>query len=292
MIKKDDLTIIVVGATGRQGGAVTRHLLQKGWKVRAMTRDPTRPNAMALRRLGAEIIEADLENKPSLERALEGTYGVFGMITPYEKGVEAEARQGRNLVEAAKEAGINHFVYSSVGGAERNTGIPHFESKWAIENYLSVSRIPYTILRPVFFMDNFSNPMTRTAILSGRLESALDADTPLQMIAVDDIGGFAAMAFDDPDKWESRAIEIAGDRKTMPEVAESFSRSIGKPVKYIRTGPETITNPDSRAMFEWFQKEGYRADIKELKRIRPELMNLQDWLNKSGWKLMKRRVAA
>lgn len=268
-MKKEDLTILVVGATGRQGGAVARHLLQSGWKVRAMTRDVTSAKAMALAQPGLELVKADLEDKASLTKALEGTYGVFAAITPYEKGVEAEARQGKNLIDAATRAAVSHFVYSSVGGADRNTGIPHFESKWAIENHLVRSTIPYTVLRPVSFMENFSNPFNKKAILAGRLESTLDPEKPLQMIAVDDIGGFAAMAFDAPEQWKSKAIEIAGDQKTMPEVAELFSKSIGRQVNYVRTSLDSAPNPDLRAMLEWFQKDGYKANIEELKKIRP-----------------------
>jgi uncharacterized protein YbjT (DUF2867 family) len=280
---KDRGPILVVGATGRQGGAVARHLVLNGWEVRAMTRDKTKAIAKGLKDLGAEIVEADLEDKKSLEVALKDAYGVFGVFTPFEKGIEAEVRQGRNLVDAAKEAGISHFVYSSVGGVERNTGIPHFESKWNIENYLVASGLPSTIFRPVFLMENFLNPMNQAAILSGRLESTLGPSTPLQMLAVDDIGGFAAMAFGDPGTWKARALEIAGDQKTMPEVAEAFSRTMGRPVRYVRTRLEAIRNFDARAMLEWFEKEGYRADILRLKKIRPELLTLEEWLKKSKW---------
>ncbi len=230
-----------------------------------------------------ELVEADLDDRSSLAKALDGTYGVFAAMTPFEKGVEAEARQGKNLVEAAKLASVGHFVYSSVGGADRNTGIPHFESKWAIENHLRRSMIPYTVLRPASFMENFSYPYNKKSILSGRLESTLGPETPLQMISVDDIAGFAALAFDAPEQWVSREIEIAGDQKTMPEVAELFSTSIGSRVSYVRTSLDSIPNPDLRAMQEWFQRDGYRADIGELKKIRPELMDLKEWLKRSEW---------
>ena len=283
MLKKEDLTILVVGATGRQGGAVARYLTGAGWKVRAMTRNAAGPKAMALGGLDVELVEADLEDRTSLAKALEGIYGVFAAITPYEKGVEAESRQGKNLVEAAKLASVSHFVYSSVGGADRNTGIPHFESKWAIENHLRRSMVPYTILRHASFMENFSNPYNKKSILSGRLESTLAPETRLQMIAVDDIGGIAALAFGAPDQWMSRAIEIAGDQKTMPEVAELFSRSMGIQVNYVRTSLDAVPNPDLRAMQEWFRKGGYQADIEELKKIRPELMDLKEWLKRTGW---------
>jgi uncharacterized protein YbjT (DUF2867 family) len=282
-MKRDERTILVIGATGRQGGAAARHLVANGWEVKAMTRDGTKPSALALRKLGADIVEANLENPDSLIKAMKGIHGVFAVFTPFEKGVENEVRQGKNVIDAAKVAGVGHLVYSSVGGADRRTGIPHFESKWQIENLLVRSRIPSTVLRPVFLMENFYFPANRSAILSGRLESTLGPDKPLQMVASDDIGGFAALAFEDPDRWYGRAVEIAGDEMTMPEVAVAFSQVIGKKVSYERTGMETIRDTDRKAMFEWLQAEGYRADIPELRKLRPELLNLEKWLRLGGW---------
>ena len=282
-MKIDRSPILVVGATGRQGGAAARHLLQNGWPVKGMTRDRTKPSAKALEELGAEIVEADLEDRDSLDNALRGVYGVFGVITPFEKGVDSEVRQGKNLVDAAKEAGVGHFVYSSVGGADRNTGIPHFESKWQIENYLAASDLPSTILRPVFLMENFRFPRNKAAILSGRLESTLDPEVPQQMLAVDDVGRFAAMAFGDPETWKGRALEIAGDEMTMPQAAEAFTRALGIKVRYVRIDLEAIKDPDRRAMMAWFQKAGYQADIPYLRRICPQMMTLEDWLKISGW---------
>jgi uncharacterized protein YbjT (DUF2867 family) len=132
-------------------------------------------------------------------------------------------------------------------------------------------------------MENFSNPTNKTAILSGRLESTLSPDRPLQMVATDDVGGFAAMAFDDPEHWYGKAIELAGDEMTMPEAAEMFSQATGRPVKYKRTDLELIKSPDARAMLDWFQREGYKADIPKLREMRPSLMTLDKWLGSSGW---------
>ena len=282
-MKNDRSRILVVGATGRQGGATARHLLKNGWAVRGLTRDRTKPSAKSLEDLGAEMVEADLEDKKTLEKALDGVYGVFGVFTPFEKGVDSEERQGKNLVDTANQAGVRHFVYSSVGGAERNTGIPHFESKWRIENYLNASGLPSTVLRPVFLMDNFFFPMNRTSILSGRLETVLGPDIPQQMLAVDDVGRFATMAFQDRETWQGRALEIAGDQKTMPEAAEAFSKVLGRPVRYVKIDLKAIKNPDRRAMFEWFQKAGYQADIPYLKRLCPGILTLEDWLKITGW---------
>ena len=123
--------ILVIGATGQQGGAVARALLAKGQKVRVMTRHPEKTASLA--QAGAEVVQGNLTNQADLQMALRGVYGVFAMSTPFEAGMEAEVRQGIMLADAAKQAGIAHYVYTSVGSAHRNTGIPHFDSKWKVE---------------------------------------------------------------------------------------------------------------------------------------------------------------
>jgi len=209
-MKKIQGTILVTGATGKQGGAVARHLLSGGWQVRALTRDPLKPDAEALAKLGAEVVTGDLDQRNSIDQALAGAYGVFS-VQNWEAGAAREIQQGKTLADAARAAGVKHFVYSSVGGAERNTGIPHFDSKWEIEQHVRALGLPTTILRPVFFMDNFNSPNFRPAILQGTLTLALRPARTLQIIAVDDIGGFAAQAFEKPGEYIGRAFELAGD---------------------------------------------------------------------------------
>lgn len=125
--------ILVFGATGQQGGAAARHLLARGWKVRALVRDLSKDSAQELKHQGVDIVQGDLNHPASLHTAMEGVYGVFSVQTFADAGVEAEERQGKAVVDAAQEAGVSHFVYSSVGGAERESGVAHFESKWRIE---------------------------------------------------------------------------------------------------------------------------------------------------------------
>jgi uncharacterized protein YbjT (DUF2867 family) len=200
--------ILVSGATGQQGGAVAWSLLKRGFPVRALTRDLEKPEARALAQGGAELVRGDLEDRSSLERVLEGVYGVFSVQNFYEGGYEAEVRQGKTLADAAKAAGVKHLVYSSVGSAHRETSIPHFDSKWEIEQYKREIDLPYTILRPVFFMQNWE--MMREQILeSGTLAQPLDPDKPLQQLNVEDIGAFAALAFERPDEWLGREIDLA-----------------------------------------------------------------------------------
>ncbi len=286
-MSKTDRIIVVSGATGQQGGATARHLLEAGWKVRALTRDASKPAAHELEKAGAEVVEADLNNPSSVERALSGAYGVFSVQTFAEEGPEGEYRQGRALADAAKAAGVQHFVYSSVGGADRNTGIPHFESKAGIERYVKSLGLPYTILQPVYFMNNFDSFSAPTPAEDGTLQISmgLPADVPLQLIAVDDIGAFAAIAFDNREHYLGKSIELAGDERTLESITAAISAAIGKPVRYVALPIDAVRqfSDDAAIMFEWFIDRGYEADIPELRRIYPALQNFETFLRQDGW---------
>jgi len=278
-------SILVSGATGQQGGAVARHLLAAGWAVRALTRDPAKPAAQALAARGATVVRGDLNDRASVERAVAGASGVFSVQNYYEAGgAEGEIRQGVALADAAKAAGVRHLVYSSVGSADRRTGIPHFESKARIEEHVRGLGVPYTILRPVFFMDNWA--WARDAIRGGVLAQPFDPDKPLQQVAVDDIGAFAALAFADPATWRGRAVDLAGDELTMPQSAEVFARVIGRPVRYERIPMdrfEQAAGKESATMFAWFNDVGYAADIPALRATYPRLTTLERYLRDAGW---------
>ncbi|GII81171.1 NmrA family transcriptional regulator [Sphaerisporangium rufum] len=278
--------IVVTGATGRQGGAVARHLIDRGWAVRALVRDPDGPNAQELARRGAAITAGDLDDRESMKTALAGAYGVFsvqGFTGP--DGVAGEMRQGRLLAETAAEAGVSHLVYSSVGGAERDTGIPHFASKWRIEQAIAALGLPATILRPVFFMENFAFMGPRPAGDELVLRLALRPQTTLQMIAVDDIGRIAATVFDRRGEYLGRAIEIAGDQLTGPRIAAEFAAAAGRPVRFEQQPRAELAawSGEVATMFDWFDQAGYQADIPALRRHHPGLHTLADWLRESRW---------
>jgi uncharacterized protein YbjT (DUF2867 family) len=286
-VNKAEKTILVAGATGQQGGAVARHLLAAGWPVRALTRDSDGPAARALADQGASVVQGDLADRSSLERALEGAYGVYSVqvFWPPSVGVEGEVLHGKSLADAAKAAGVKHFVYSSVGSAERNTGVAHFESKWQIEQHIRAVGLPATILRPVFFMENFNFPNFRQPILEGTLNWELRPDTRLALIAVDDIGAFAALALEKPEEFIGQAIEIGGDELTPPEVAEHFSEAIGRPVRFVEQSLDQVRSFDSEmaAMLQWFIDEGFQIDIPALRAMHPKLLTFEAWLTKAGW---------
>src|ERR671916_227608 len=276
--------ILVCGATGSQGGAVARSLLDRGFRIRALTRDAQKPEAQALAEHGAEVVQGDMEDRSSMDRVLEGAYGVFSMQNFWEAGYDREVRQGKTVADAAKAAGAEHYVYSSVGSAHRQTGIPHFDSKWEVEEHVRGLGLPYTVLRPVFFMQNWE--MMREPILGGTLPQPLDPGKPFQQVAVEDIGAFAAMAFERPDEWIGREVEIAGDERTMPEVAEAFGRVAGREVGYYQVPWEQFEEQmgeEYAVMYQWFNDVGYEADVEALRREHPGLIDFEGYLRGHGW---------
>ncbi len=279
--------ILVTGATGNQGGAVARKLLEDGFQVRALTRDPSKSAAKELAMLGAEVVQGNLNDTASIASALEDIYGVFGVLTFFEDGVEGEVRQGKNLADACKAAGIKHFVYSSVAGANLKTGIPHFESKNEIERYIKTIGLPATVLRPVFFMYNFNSDLMKMkqSILAGRLMMPISGDKQLQMVAVEDFADCVAHAFKNPFEYIGKSMDIAGDELDMNEAASIFSRVIGRPVRFSQVPIERVRewSPDMAKMFEWLDNFGYDVDIPSLRAIHPVMMTLETWLHVNGW---------
>jgi uncharacterized protein YbjT (DUF2867 family) len=281
----DNKIIAVTGAAGQQGGAVSRKLLAEGWKVRALTRDPQKPMAIELAALGAEILAGDMDRLPELEQAFEGAHGVFSVQNYWipSVGFDGEVRQGKAVADAAKAAGVAHLVYSSVGAAHRGMGQKHFESKWIIEQHIQTLSIPSTILRPVAFYENFSRQ--RADILNGRFEGmGLRPEKERQMIAVEDIAVFAAVAFADPKTFPGRTIELAGDSLTESQIAEIFAKVIGRPVALrVGSGRRPGSEEEMKAMFAFFNGQAYDADIPALRKIHPGLLTFEQYLRKSGW---------
>jgi uncharacterized protein YbjT (DUF2867 family) len=277
-------SVLVCGATGSQGGAVARSLLERGFRIRALTRDTQKPEAESLAKLGAEVVQGDMDDRSSVDRALEGVHGVFSVQNFWEAGYDREVRQGKTVADAASAAGVGHFVYSSVGSAHRRTGIAHFDSKWEVEEHVRGLGLPHTVLRPVFFMQNWE--MMREPILGGTLPQPLDPGKPFQQVAVEDVGAFTAMAFEHPDEWIGREVEIAGDERTMPEIAEAFGRVIGREVGYYQVPWDQFEEQmgeEYAVMYRWFDDVGYEANVEALRREHPGLIDLERYLRGHGW---------
>jgi uncharacterized protein YbjT (DUF2867 family) len=280
--------ILVTGATGRQGGAVIRHLLVRGAGVRALTRNPETPRARALAACGVSTVRGDTDDAESLRRAMRGVSGVYSVQDFWTVGARREVEQGKNVADAAAAVRIEYLVFSSVGGAERNSRIDHWDSKWQIEQYVRKLGLPATMIRPASFMENYYIPAVEKGVLRGRLIDPVKPDKPYQTIAADDIGKFAALAFSRPEEFVGTELEIAGSELTNRQAAEVFGRVLGRPVKFRRLPMPVVRlglGKEFFQMFRWFNESGYQADVEGLRTRYPELglQTLEDWLREEGW---------
>ena len=286
MAKRDGV-VLVSGATGKQGGAIGRELLDAGWRVRAMTRKPESEAAQLLAARGAEVVQANLNDEVSLRRVLEGAWGAVAVQNTWEEGVAVEEEQGHRFARVAKDAGVQHILYQSVGSADRNTGIPHFDNKWRIEQTIRGLDFPsWTILRPVFFMENLLSPWFKPSIDEGKLAIGMSPTGTLQMIAVPDIGKYGLQAFERQEEMKGRAIDIAGDDLSGPEAARILSDVTGRKIEFYSTPIEEVRSASSEyaAMLEWFDAVGYDADIEGNAAefgIRPT--RFREWAARQSW---------
>jgi uncharacterized protein YbjT (DUF2867 family) len=274
--------IAVVGATGLQGGATVRALLAAKAPVRALVRRIDSDAARALTELGADLVAADLDDPESLRAAFTGVDAVFAMTTPgYDQRTDLEVAHGHAIADAAAAAGVPHVIYGSVGGAERHTGIPHFDSKRDIEEYLVARGLSTVFVRPVFFMDNFAQFLT-PAMQDGTLlvRMPLPPGIPLQMIAVEDVGAVAAAAALDPGCVAGGSIEIAGDELTGEQIAEAYQHRYHVPARYEPLPIDVLgADADQRAMFEWFaHPPAFRADFAATRALAPRTKTFERWL--------------
>jgi len=286
MASHSNRIILLTGATGHQGGAAFRHLYRK-FPLRVLARDLEKREVRALAGPGVELVQGDMEDIGSLKRAMDGVYGVYSMQSS--RDTEAEVRQGINMVDAARAQSVRHFVYSSVAGADQHTGVPHFESKFKIERHIQAAGIKHTILRSVFFMENWLN--WKGQILNGRLEWPLKPERRLEMLAVDDIGAFVALAFEHPGKWMDRTFDLAGDELSIREVALAFSRMLGHEVKYVQIPWGEFSkriDPDHFKMFCWFEgkgfgRSGFGVELFPVRQALPQVHTFERWLQ-STWR--------
>lgn len=275
--------ILVLGATGQQGGAVANHLLQSGWRVRAFTRDRSSKAAQELSVKGAELYQGDMGDQAALADALHGVYGVFSVQPPEWDltAIDEEIRLGTNVADAAKQAGVQHFVYASASGAEAQS---HFRAlaKWEIEKHIRAIGLPATILRLTFFMENYVSPFS--AIRNGIYAEAIARDIPVNLIAVDDIGAFVNLTFQDPEHFLGQTLELAGDSLTPPEIAAAVSRSTGQRVEYAPIAIDTLRGQNEilARIYEWLNGGGHVVDLPTLRKLHPGLTSFDDWLEKKG----------
>lgn len=274
--------IFVTGGTGNQGGAVARNLVLNGFKVKVLTRDPDSAKARNLKKLDVELIKGDLDNPATYRHHLKHVYGVFSVQT-FEKGTKREIEQGKNLADLAKVMGVKHFVYTSVAGAGLNSGIPHFESKLKIEDYIKKLELPYTVIRPVSFYENFLFPQVKKGILKGKLVQPSNRYTVLQYVASDDIGKAVVQIFQNPELYLYQTLTLANESLSTQEVADLFSEQLNIPVAYKKL-PWVVTRfvlgKDICKMYSWLNKGNLLAQPEEItvKNDFPEMLSLKNWI--------------
>lgn len=282
--------ILVTGATGQQGGAVVKALIEKGSKVRALTRDPNSEKAKALAAAGVEVVKGEFDHPDSISAAAKGVSVAWLVSTPFDPsvGAEGESRQAIAAIDALKAGGVGHIVYSSVSDADKNTGIPHFESKYKVEQYLKASGVAYTITAPVYFSDNLIGPFGIEQTKNATVAIAMPPERKLQVISVRDIGRLNAAVLTNATVFSGRRINIAGDELSGREQAEALTAASGKPFSFFEVPLEAVRSmsEDFALMYEWFDKVGYSADIKALKQEFPEVnfQSFEEWAREQDWK--------
>jgi uncharacterized protein YbjT (DUF2867 family) len=275
------LSVLVTGATGNQGGAVAEHLLRAGHTVRALVRERRSRRAQRIEVLGAELVEGDYDEPDSIVAAARGMHGMFALATPFERGVQAEWRQGRTLIDGARRAGVQHIVYSSVASADRHTGIPHFESKHRVEQHLEKSGVPYTVVGPSAFRENYLGRLDDITF-HGVLSMPLLPDKALQTLCRDDLGAFVTHVFEAGAALQGRRFDLASDELTGPAMASAFERALGRPVAYQTQDLDVIMNSDDdmSRMWAWLNRAGYSVDIARMRRDFPEVpwKSFEEWV--------------
>jgi uncharacterized protein YbjT (DUF2867 family) len=276
--------IAVIGATGKQGGAVVDALLDQGLEVRALVRDPGTAAAQALEDRGVALVKGDLTDPASLESLLSGVDGAFAMSTPVD-GTDVEVAAGTAIADAAARIGVPHIVFSTVGGAERKTGIAHFESKRRVEEHIESLGLHATFLRPVFFMENLTGFGVSVEEGDVVVRLPLPDGVPLQMIAVRDIGRAAAAILKGGTDVEGNSIEVGGDALTGTQIATAIGTHLALPSRYEAIPLAAVASyGDTADMFRWFSETpAYQADFAATRILVPDVLDLPAWLDFSAF---------
>jgi uncharacterized protein YbjT (DUF2867 family) len=283
-----DRTIVVTGATGLQGGAVTRRLLTNGWRVRALTRNTKSEKARALSDLGAEVVQGNMAESESLAPVFEDAYGVFSVQNPVISGVEGEIKQGKNVAEAAKKAGVQYLIYGSAGTGVKGTGVPSWESKLVIEDHMKSLGLPLTILRPMAFMELMTEKKFFPAVSTWKvMPQLMGSSRKVVWLCTDDLGFIVAKAFAESSQFIGKELQLASDVKSIDECREIYREVLGKypprfpmPVgMFERFG---FVGKDLSIMWRWLREATIYLDTDTARSIYPEALTVQAWLEKQN----------
>ena len=279
----DDRLIAVTGATGRQGGAVTRRLLADGWRVRTLTRTPEKPPGRRLAALGAEVIGADMAEPATLREAFRGAYGVYSVQNPMISGLEGEVAQGKNVADAAKECGVQHLVYGSAGSGEP-TGVGSWDSKVAVEAHMRALGLPFTVLRPQAFMELMTDKgYFPPASVWHLMPKLMGEDRPVTWLCVDDMGAIAARAFGDPERFIGADVRLTADVKTIAECREIWREATGRPPRRFPMPVwlfKLFVGDDLITMWTWLRTGDVPVDPADTYKILPGALTVREWLRR------------
>jgi uncharacterized protein YbjT (DUF2867 family) len=283
------LVVVVTGSTGKQGGAVARRLLERGHKVRAITRDPNSSQAKSLANAGASIVAASLEDTAAIKKALEGATSLFSVTLPY-GGTDAETRQGIAAADAAKAAGM-HLVFTSVASANLQTGVPHFDSKYEVEKHIAKIGARATILAPASFMENLY--FIKEQLAKGTYAVPLPPARALPQVAVADIGAVAVRVLEDASRFTGKRFDLAGDELTGNDAVTILSRVTGRPFTYFQVPLDVVRQhigEDAAKMYEWFDRAGFSVDRASIRREFPDVAfhNFESWAKTQDWNALLR----
>ena len=284
----DTTSVLVVGSTGNQGGAVVDHLLasDQAFDVRGLTRDATSETAQALEDRGVTMVEGDLNDPESLRGPVGDADAVFAVTNFWTVGYDAQVEQGETVATVAAEEDVDHFVFSGVGSHDEDTGVPHFDSAGEIDEHVRGLDLDWTVLKPVFFYENLE-AFAEDIVDDGQLALPLAEGVGLQMVSNDDLGHAAAVALSNPEEFVGESIDIAGDEKSLEETADVLSDVTGVDVEAVHVPIEDAYESfgeEFTVMCEWFNEVGYSADIPALEdRFGFEFDTLEAYLHDNGW---------
>jgi uncharacterized protein YbjT (DUF2867 family) len=279
------LVVVVTGGTGNQGGAVVKSLLERGHEVRAVTRSTDSAKARELASAGVTLVRASLEDTAALTKALAGATSLFAMTTPFEGGTKTETRQGISAADAAKAAGV-HLVFTSVGSANRQTGVPHFDSKYEVEEHIAKTGVRATVLGPAYFMENLL--FGKEQLAKGVYAAPLPPTRKLAQVAVADIGAVAVRLLEDPGRFVGKRFDLGSDELTGNDVVAILARVTGRPFSYFQVPLDVIRQrmgDDGAKMYEWFDRVGYTVDRAALRREFPDVVfhDFESWAKMQDW---------
>ena len=286
MTSSESRTIVVTGATGLQGGAVTHHLLKDGWHVRGLTRNVASKQARILAALGVEVVQGDMGDAASLRPVFEGAYGIYSVQNPFISGPEAEVKQGKNVAEVTKDSCVQHLVYGSAGIGRKGTGIPSWETKLQIEDHMKALELPLTILRPMAFMELMTDKKFSPAVgVWHVMPTLMGSSRSVAWLCTDDLGAIAAKAFATPHWFVGKDLMLASDVQSLDQCRSIYREVMGRNPRrfpmpiwlFKRLG---FVGRDLTTMWRWLRTADIELDTAPTRAIHSDALTVRSWLSK------------